>query len=659
MTNQNYEGARRGKRFLQVAAICLLLLAAESLRAQFVLDSFDPNANGPVYVVVVQPDGKILLGGGFTNLSPNGGPTVTRRYIARLNEDGSVDAAFNPNANAPVYAIALQEDGKILAGGIFSSQDGEPTIGGQTRNFIARLDGTTGLADSFNPNANARVYAIAVQADGKVLAGGEFVSIGGHQRPRLARLEPDTGLADSFNASIGGNFVYTIVLQPDTKILVGGSFTRIGSQPRNNIARLDPATATADSFNPNANGKVNTIAVQADGKILAGGQFLGANSIGGQERNGIARLDPFTGLADSFNPNPPFNTPINSIVVQPDGNILAGGFFPSIGGQMRSAIARLDPVTGLADSFDPNPKLQSADFAGVSAIAVQAGGKVLVGGYFNTMAPNRGPAVTRNYIARLEPKRATLGNISTRLRVETGDNAMIGGFIITGTQTKTVIVRGIGPSLPIPGALADPVIEVHDSGGQLVATNDNWNDATTRQQIIESGLAPSNDLESALWGVIGPGAYTVAVRGKNNGTGLGLFEVYDLDPAADSKLANVSTRGLVATGDNVMIGGTIIVGEAPARVLFRAIGPSLASFGVPNALQDPTLQLHNANGELIAINYDWRDDQAAEITATGLAPSNDRESAIVQDLAPGNYTAIVRGSDDTPGVALIEAYDLD
>src|SRR5205085_10137591 len=322
----------------------------------------------------------------------------------------------------------------------------------------------------------------------------------------------------------------------------------------------------------------------------------------------------------SFNPNPPVNTPINSIVLQPDGNILAGGFFASIGGQMRSAIARLDPVTGLADSFDPNPKLQSADFAGVSAIAVQAGGKILVGGFFNTMAPNRGSAVTRTYVARLEPKPATLGHISTRLRVETGDNAMVGGFIITGTQTKTVIVRGIGPSLPIPGALADPVIEVHDSGGQLVATNDNWKDATTRQQIVDSGLAPSNDLESALWGVINPGSYTVVVRGNSNGTGIGLFEVYDLDPTSNSKLANVSTRGPVETGNNVMIGGAILTGKAPGRMLLRAIGPSLANFGVPNVLADPTLGLYDGNGELIAINYNWRDDQEAEIAATGLPP---------------------------------------
>ena len=251
-----------------------------------------------------------------------------------------------------------------------------------------------------------------------------------------------------------------------------------------------------------------------------------------------------------------------------------------------------------------------------------------------------------------------LGNISTRLRVGSGDNAMIGGFIITGTARKTVIVRGIGPSLPVPGALADPVIEVHGSSGELLASNDNWNDSLTRQQVIDSGLAPTNDLESALWGIIDPGAYTVVVRGKNDAAGIGLFEVYDLDQTVDSKLANISTRGFVETGDNVMIGGTIIVGSDPARVLLRAIGPSLTNFGVPNALQDPTLELHDGNGALMASNDNWRTDQEAEIIATGIPPSNDLESAIVRDLAPGNYTAIVRGVNNTTGIAVVEGFGL-
>ncbi len=251
---------------------------------------------------MVQADGKILIGGDFTSVSPNGGAAVTRNRIARLNPDGTLDTAFNPNANDSVYTIAVQTDGKILVGGNFS---GANSIGGQTRNRIARLDATTGLADSFDPNANAFVQSIAVEAGGKILVGGDFNganSIGGQTRNFIARLDPITGLADSFNPN-ANDTVETITVQADGKILAGGFFINIGGQARNRIARLDATTGLADSFNPNANSFVETIAVQADGKILAGGDFSGANSIGGQTRNYIARLDATTGLADSFNPN--------------------------------------------------------------------------------------------------------------------------------------------------------------------------------------------------------------------------------------------------------------------------------------------------------------------------------------------------------------------
>jgi DNA-binding beta-propeller fold protein YncE len=249
------------------------------------------------------------------------------------------------------------------------------------------------------------------------------------------------------------------------------------------------------------------------------------------------------------------------------------------------------------------------------------------------------------------------GNISTRARVGGGDNVVIGGFIITGTQPRTVVVRGIGPSLPLAGALADPVIEVHGSAGELLATNDNWNDSLTRQQIIDSGLAPTNALESALWGIINPGTYTVVVRGANNATGVGLFEVYDLTRTLPGKLANISTRGHVDTGDSVMIAGVIIAGAKPVSVIVRAMGPSLTAVGVPNSLEDPVLELRDPNGGLVISNDNWQEHEA-EVNATGLAPTDPRESAIVARLYPANYTAIVRGKNGATGVALVEAYDL-
>jgi uncharacterized delta-60 repeat protein len=391
----SFSGTVSRVAFLIFSIAVLLGYGTAAVRGQSALDGFDPNANGIIRAVVVQPDGKILIGGDFTSLSPNGGAAVTRNFLARLNPDGTLDTAFNPNASGEVAAIAVQADGKILAGGSFTS------IGGQTRNFLARLDATTGAADSFNPNPNSDVAAIAVQADGRILVGGDFnqgngtPTIGGATRNDIARLDPTTGLADSFDPNAGST-VYAIVVQADGKVLAGGDFNSIGGQTRHHIARLDGTTGLADAFAPDPNGDVYAIAIQADGKILVGGGFSGG-SVGGQPRNYLARLDATTGLADSFNPNP--NGQVNAIAVQPDGQILAGGLFTgsnSIGGQPRGRLARLDPNTGLADSFDPEAN------GPVLAIAVEADDKVLAGGQFLSLSPDGGSSVTRNHIARLE-----------------------------------------------------------------------------------------------------------------------------------------------------------------------------------------------------------------------------------------------------------------
>ena len=225
-------------------------------------------------------------------------------------------------------------------------------------------------------------------------------------------------------------------------------------------------------------------------------------------------------------------------------------------------------------------------------------------------------------------------------------------------------MRGIGPSLPVPGALDDPTIEVHGPSGQLLATNDNWKDAATSQQISDSGLAPSHDLESALWGVIDPGAYTVILKGKNGESGVGSVEVYDLDPTSNSSLANISTRGFVETNDNVMIAGLIVGGsnpDNPTRVVVRALGPSIP---VNGALANPTVELHDENGAAIAFSDDWKkrpdgSNQQPEIESTHVPPSNDLESALIQPLLPGSYTAIVRGKDGSTGIGLVEVYRLD
>ena len=251
-------------------------------------------------------------------------------------------------------------------------------------------------------------------------------------------------------------------------------------------------------------------------------------------------------------------------------------------------------------------------------------------------------------------------NISTRGMAGTGEDVLIGGFIVTGSDAKKVLVRAIGPSLMsfgISGALADPTVTVFDSNHTIIASNDNWK-SNQQAEIDATGRAPQSDLESAVIVTLPPGSYTAIVSGNNGGNGVALVEVYDLDPAANSTLYNLSTRGFVGTGDNVLIGGLIINDGEPPVVVLRAIGPSLSTAGIANPLLDPLIQLFDRNGALIAQNDNWHDSTPTAIKATLLPPTDDREAVIVASLAAGNYTAVVTGKNGTTGVALVEAYRL-
>ncbi len=237
---------------------------------------------------------------------------------------------------------------------------------------------------------------------------------------------------------------------------------------------------------------------------------------------------------------------------------------------------------------------------------------------------------------------------------------LIAGFIITGNEPKKVILRGIGPSLTLGGALADPTLELRGGDGSLIRANDNWK-TTQRNQIEATGVAPTSDLESAIVATLAPGTYSAILAGKSGRTGVGVVEIYDLNSSKDSKLVNISSRGFVETGSNVMIGGFIIGGGTdPTKVVLRAIGPTLASAGIQNPLDDPTLDLRDANGARLRFNDNWQDNaqQAAEITAAGLAPRDPRESAVALKLSAGSYTAIVAGKNGSTGVALFELYNL-
>jgi uncharacterized delta-60 repeat protein len=616
--------ARKAALFLFSVAL-LLASGAAAVHGQSALDGFDADANSTVWVVVVQPDGKILLGGEFTSVLG-----VARNRIARLNPDGTLDTAFDPNANGDFFiyvrSIAVQADGKILVGGYFTS------IGGQPRYNIARLDATTGLADSFDPNPEDEVVSIAVQADGKILVGGAFFGIGGQTRRHIARLDATTGLADSFDPSPNDE-VFSIALQADGKILAGGYFTSIGGQTRNYIARLDATTGLADSFDPNPNGIVYSIAVQADAKILVGGIF---NDIGGQIRANIARLDATTGLADSFDPNAniPFGGGVNSIVVQADGKILAGGRFFNIGGQPRNNIARLDATTGLADSFDPNAG-GGIGYSLVNSIAVQADGKILAGGYFNTLAPNGGATVTRYNIARLE----TDGRLDQTL-----DLSIVGSDVLaTAVQPDGKILIG-GIFTTVLGVARNNIARLNTDGTLDTAFNPNaLGDPGRSTQVLSIAVqADGKILAGGEFTSIGgqPRNYIARLDATT-----GLADSFD--PNAEDVVVALAVQAdgqILACGDFTSIGGQ------PRNYIARLDATTgLADSFDPNANDNAFALAVQADGKILAggnftsIGGQTRYNIARLDPTTGLAdtfnPSADASLTSIAVQADGKILA--------------------
>jgi len=296
-----------------------------------------------------------------------------------------------------------------------------------------------------------------------------------------------------------------------------------------------------------------------------------------------------------------------------------------------------------------------------------AGGQFLYGvGTGSTPTPTPTPTATPTATPTSTPGSGPshLANISTRMSVGTGQNVLIGGFIVQGTQAKTLILRATGPSLSAMGVtnvLSDPVLEIHDSGGNVIASNDDWHDSAQASQIQQSGLAPTDSLESAILITLNPGNYTAVVSGYGGVTGNGLVEAYEMD-SNTTRLVNISTRGRIGTVSEPMIAGMIVQGGSSKRVIIRALGPSLGAGinAITGALADPILELRDSSGNLLAVNDDWgNSSQVSDILATTIPPVNPLESAIVATLSAGNYTAIVRGVDGTSGVALVEVFDLD
>lgn len=301
---------------------------------------------------------------------------------------------------------------------------------------------------------------------------------------------------------------------------------------------------------------------------------------------------------------------------------------------------------------------------GISGTKLSVAGKIVGTSHVTVTATDfDGATVSQTFTVTVIPPPGRLVNISTRMQVGTGDNALFAGFIMSGSGSKRLVIRAIGPSSGLSGAVADPVLELHDNSTATIATNDNWGDAPNKQEIIDLGLAPGSPNESVILTTIPSDPkginYTAIMRGAGNSGGLGVVEVYDLDSGPGSTLVNISTRGQVGTDPNALIGGFIFGGTDSKQVLVRAIGPSLTGFGVPGALSNPTLDFVNAQGTTIDSNDDWTTSpQKTQIQNSGLAPTNSKESAIIQTISPGNYTAVVHGVGGLTGVGSVEVYQL-
>lgn len=611
-----------------------------------------PGTNDAVNVVLPQPDGKVIVAGRFTQAN-----NTPRNRIARFNFNGSLDTSFNPGsgADAEITAAVLQPDGRIVVGGRFTS------FNGFTHNRVCRLNADGSVDQSFGLGAgiNNSVFALALQSDGRILVGGQFTQVDLTLRFNLARLNTNGSVDLSFDPGNGPNGdVNAIVIQPNGAIIIGGTFIGYDGFSRGGIARVMASGAIDFSFDSGVGtgGNVFALALQHNGQIVLGGRFV---QYAGINRTFIARISSSGSLDQGYNPIP--DDWVQSLAVEPDDRILVGGFFTSINGVGRSRIARLNTNGSVDATFDPGFGFLGSltnDATQVRSLALQQFGRVLAGGVFTSYDNS-----LRNNIVRIFEGSTAFQNLSARAHVFTGERILIDGFIIEGSESKKVLIRGLGPSLAgfgILNFLADPTLSLFDHTGTLIAANDNWK-STQQAQIQATGLAPSNDFEAAILATLSPGAYTAFLQGKSATTGIGLAEIYDVDPSVNAQVTNLSARGFVGSGNDVLIGG-IIIGGGPTgsvqRVLIRALGPSLSSAGVASPLANPILSLRDINGTVIANNDNWQDSQQADIAATGKAPSNMKESAILALLAPGNYTAVVTGKNGATGVGLIEFYGL-
>lgn len=632
------------------------LLDTGALDPNYALSSSDPNrflANFSGRGIEPLPDGNLFVYGIDTNTL---GPVY-----AKVQPNGAEDTSFATNHGLIFQKIIVAPDGKILA---FAGTDPQITL----YSLLGRLT-AAGQVDTYSAPASIAaaqivrdiasgqlisIYVgsqvVAVQPDGKAL----FQYFSQDQKFHLVRLNVD----GSFDATFTETKCIPSDLREDFPVVFDPVKGNTLQPPEGVWSATAPAQAAY---------------IQPDGHIILVGHF---ESFGSSTARDIVRIDSHGAVDPAFNPGSGAQwttvsqtsqifPSIENIEPTADGKFLITGNFEAYNGTAAPGIARLN-ADGSIDTSFVAPVHRDKRSLVASAFRSQPEGSFLLSGPYAV-----GNETATRSLIRLVNAKAGAVNISTRLGVGTDDNVLIEGFIVQGPpgSSKKIIVRAIGPSLSqfgITDALQNPTLEIHDVNNNTVATNNDWKitqlgGLITGDQFAEinaSGVAPANELESAIVASLAPGTYTAVVRGAGNSAGTGVVDAFDLDPGSSARLANIATRGLVQPGDKLMIAG-FIVQYGPVKVAVRAIGPSLIDFGVSNALPDTTLQLRDQQGALVMENDDWqKGDTAQELRDLQIQPSHNLEAAFVTTILPGQYTAQLRGKGDDSGIGVVQVYFL-